>query len=85
VGAARAGGHISKSAGFLYRCGDAASRSHLNARPVSLNVATEDTPLLAVLRNNLDLMGARFGCGAAWSRRDAERIRDRIVRKLLAG
>jgi nicotinate dehydrogenase subunit A len=35
----------------------------INGRPVSVSVAAEDTPLLAVLRNNLGLMGTRFGCG----------------------
>jgi nicotinate dehydrogenase subunit A len=35
----------------------------VNGRPVSVTVATEETPLLAVLRNELGLMGTRFGCG----------------------
>jgi nicotinate dehydrogenase subunit A len=35
----------------------------LNGRPVSLAVVAEDTPLLNVLRNDLGLMGTRFGCG----------------------
>jgi nicotinate dehydrogenase subunit A len=34
----------------------------LNGAPVDLDV-DPDTPLLYVLRNNLGLMGARFGCG----------------------
>jgi len=35
----------------------------LNGRPVSLAAVPEDTPLLNVLRNDLGLMGTRFGCG----------------------
>lgn len=35
----------------------------LNARAVSLTVANDETPLLAVLRNTLGLVGTRFGCG----------------------
>jgi nicotinate dehydrogenase subunit A len=35
----------------------------LNGRATSVAVAHEDTPLLAVLRNELRLMGTRFGCG----------------------
>jgi nicotinate dehydrogenase subunit A len=35
----------------------------VNGRPVSVTVANEETPLLTVLRNNLGLMGSRFGCG----------------------
>ena len=34
----------------------------LNGAPVDLDV-DPDTPLLYVLRNDLSLMGARFGCG----------------------
>lgn len=36
----------------------------LNGKDVSLDVAS-DTPLLYVLRNDLELNGARFGCGLA--------------------
>ena len=35
----------------------------VNGRPVSVSPASEETPLLAVLRNELGLMGTRFGCG----------------------
>lgn len=35
----------------------------VNGRAVSVTVAHEDAPLLSVLRNNLGLMGTRFGCG----------------------
>ncbi len=35
----------------------------VNGKPVSVSIANEDTPLLAVLRNELGLMGTRFGCG----------------------
>src|SRR5271168_3927374 len=35
----------------------------VNGRAVSVAVAHEDTPLLDVLRNELRLMGTRFGCG----------------------
>ncbi len=35
----------------------------VNGRPVSVTVENEETSLLAVLRNNLGLMGTRFGCG----------------------
>jgi nicotinate dehydrogenase subunit A len=35
----------------------------VNGRPVSVSHASEETPLLAVLRNELGLMGTRFGCG----------------------
>lgn len=35
----------------------------LNGQPVRLAAAAEDTPLLNVLRNDLGLMGTRFGCG----------------------
>ena len=34
----------------------------VNGRPVSL-AAAEDTPLLDILRNHLNLRGVRFGCG----------------------
>ena len=34
----------------------------VNGRPVSVT-ALETTPLLDVLRNQLDLKGARYGCG----------------------
>lgn len=34
----------------------------VNGRPVSV-LASEETPLLDVLRNDLGLMGTRFGCG----------------------
>jgi len=36
---------------------------NVNGRPVSVTVENEETSLLAVLRNNLGLMGTRFGCG----------------------
>jgi nicotinate dehydrogenase subunit A len=35
----------------------------VNGQAVSVPVANEDTPLLNVLRNELGLMGTRFGCG----------------------
>ncbi len=35
----------------------------VNGKPVSVSPANEDTPLLNVLRNELGLMGTRFGCG----------------------
>ena len=35
----------------------------LNGRPVEMDVK-EDTPLLYVLRNDLGLVGSRFGCGS---------------------
>jgi nicotinate dehydrogenase subunit A len=35
----------------------------VNGQAVSVAVAHEDTPLLDVLRNELRLMGTRFGCG----------------------
>jgi nicotinate dehydrogenase subunit A len=35
----------------------------VNDKPVSVSLANEDTPLLDVLRNELGLMGTRFGCG----------------------
>ena len=35
----------------------------VNGRPVSVTVENEETSLLTVLRNNLGLMGTRFGCG----------------------
>ena len=35
----------------------------VNARPVSVSLDNEETPLLNVLRNDLGLMGTRFGCG----------------------
>ncbi len=35
----------------------------VNGKPVSVALANEDTPLLDVLRNDLGLMGTRFGCG----------------------
>jgi nicotinate dehydrogenase subunit A len=35
----------------------------INDRAVSVTVANEETPLLAVLRNELGLVGTRFGCG----------------------
>src|SRR5262249_53285477 len=51
----------------------AAAQGDLNAMPISLNVngqsrsvpAEPDTPLLYVLRNDLALNGAKFGCGLA--------------------
>jgi nicotinate dehydrogenase subunit A len=35
----------------------------VNGKSVSLALANEETPLLNVLRNELGLMGTRFGCG----------------------
>ena len=35
----------------------------VNGRAVSVTVANEETSLLAVLRNELGLVGTRFGCG----------------------
>jgi nicotinate dehydrogenase subunit A len=35
----------------------------VNGTPVSLSLDNEETPLLDVLRNELGLMGTRFGCG----------------------
>jgi nicotinate dehydrogenase subunit A len=35
----------------------------VNGRTISVNVDDPDTPLLYVLRNELDLRGPRFGCG----------------------
>jgi nicotinate dehydrogenase subunit A len=35
----------------------------VNGRAVSVTVADEETSLLTVLRNELNLVGARFGCG----------------------
>ena len=35
----------------------------VNGRAVSVTLDNEDTPLLNVLRNDLGLMGTRFGCG----------------------
>jgi nicotinate dehydrogenase subunit A len=35
----------------------------VNGKAVSVSPANEDTPLLNVLRNELGLMGTRFGCG----------------------
>ena len=35
----------------------------VNGKPVSVALDNDETPLLNVLRNNLGLMGTRFGCG----------------------
>ncbi|MSP32574.1 MAG: (2Fe-2S)-binding protein [Pseudolabrys sp.] len=35
----------------------------VNGKPVSVALDNEETPLLNVLRNELGLMGTRFGCG----------------------
>jgi len=35
----------------------------VNGNPVSVSIANEETPLLDVLRNELGLVGTRFGCG----------------------
>lgn len=35
----------------------------VDGRPVSVVLDNEETPLLNVLRNNLGVMGTRFGCG----------------------
>jgi len=35
----------------------------VNGQPVSVSLDNEETPLLNVLRNELGLMGTRFGCG----------------------
>jgi isoquinoline 1-oxidoreductase alpha subunit len=37
---------------------------HINNKPVTVDV-DEDTPLLWVLRDELDLKGTKFGCGVA--------------------
>ena len=36
---------------------------NVNGKPVSVFPANEEAPLLDVLRNELGLMGTRFGCG----------------------
>ena len=36
---------------------------HVNGKPVSVSLDNEETPLLNILRNELGLMGTRFGCG----------------------
>ena len=41
----------------------AATSLNVNGRTVSVTVDDPDTPLLYVLRNELGLNGARFGCG----------------------
>jgi nicotinate dehydrogenase subunit A len=35
----------------------------LNGKPVSISLDNEETPLLNVLRNDLGVMGTRYGCG----------------------
>ena len=35
----------------------------VNGKPVSIALANEETPLLNVLRNDLELNGPKFGCG----------------------
>ena len=35
----------------------------VNGKPASVTLDNEETPLLAVLRDELGLMGTRFGCG----------------------
>jgi nicotinate dehydrogenase subunit A len=35
----------------------------VNGKPVSVSLDNEETPLLNVLRNDLGLMAAKFGCG----------------------
>jgi nicotinate dehydrogenase subunit A len=35
----------------------------VNGKAVSVSSANEETPLLAILRNELGLVGTRFGCG----------------------
>ncbi len=35
----------------------------VNGKPISVALDNDETPLLNVLRNNLGLMGTRFGCG----------------------
>ena len=35
----------------------------VNGKPVSVSLENEETPLLDVLRNQLGMMGTRFGCG----------------------
>jgi len=35
----------------------------VNGKPASVSLDNEETPLLNVLRNELGLMGTRFGCG----------------------
>ncbi len=39
------------------------SSLHVNGRAVSVRVDDPETPLLYVLRNDLELHGPRFGCG----------------------
>ena len=41
----------------------AAFQFTVNGKPVDVTLANEETPLLDVLRNELGLMGSRFGCG----------------------
>ena len=38
---------------------------NVNGRAVSVSLDDPDTPLLYVLRNDLELHGPRFGCGLA--------------------
>jgi nicotinate dehydrogenase subunit A len=40
-------------------------RFRVNGKPQSVQTDDPDTPLLYVLRNDLDLPGTRFGCGLA--------------------
>lgn len=35
----------------------------VNGKPVSVSIKNDETPLLDVLRNELGLVGTRFGCG----------------------
>jgi nicotinate dehydrogenase subunit A len=35
----------------------------VNGNPISVSIANEEAPLLDVLRNELGLVGTRFGCG----------------------
>ena len=35
----------------------------VNGKPASVTLSNEETPLLTVLRNELGLVGTRFGCG----------------------
>ena len=35
----------------------------VNGKPVSVSIQNDETPLLDVLRNELGLVGTRFGCG----------------------
>lgn len=50
----------------------------VNGRPVSVELAP-DTPLLTVLRDELGLLGSRFGCGLGLCGACAVRLGDTVV------